>query len=136
MRHASALVLVLLLDALPAGAQLSGRISGSVVDASGAAVPGASVQLYLAGGAKPLLSTRTSSDGLFNLLGVRPADYDLTVEAPGFLKSIVRGVTVDAAREFPVPPIKLALASVTQSIDVTAGTQSVEIELETSASPS
>ena len=127
MRFACASILVLWLGALPAAAQFSGRISGSVVDASGAAVPGATVNLYLAGGAKPLLSTTTSSDGLFNLLGVRPADYDLSVEAQGFLKATIRGITVDAAREIPIPQIKLALASVTQSIDVTAGAQVVEI---------
>jgi hypothetical protein len=127
MRCACALLSVFWLGAVPAAAQLSGRISGSVVDVSGAAVPGATVNLYLAGGAKPLLSTTTSSDGLFNLLGVRPADYDLSVEAQGFLKTTIRGIAVDAAREIPVPQIKLALASVTQSIDVTAGAQGVEI---------
>jgi hypothetical protein len=127
MRFACALLSVFGLGALPAAAQFSGRLSGSVVDASGAAVPGATVNLYLAGGAKPLLTTTTSSDGLFNLLGVRPADYDLSVEAQGFLKATIRGITVDAAREIPVPQIKLALASVTQSIDVTAGAQVVEI---------
>jgi len=127
MRNTCALVPAFLLSVIPAAAQLSGRIAGSVVDASGAAVPGATVNLYLAGGGKPLLSTTTSSEGLYNILGVRPADYDLSVEAQGFLKTTIRGITVDASREIPVPQIKLALASVTQSIDVTAGTQAVEI---------
>src|SRR5215468_5806963 len=127
MRNQCALVALLLLWGVRAGAQLSGRLSGSVVDASGAAVPGATVNLYLPGGVKPLLSTSTSTDGLYNLLGIRAADYDLTVEARGFLKSTIRGVTVDAARETPVPTIKLTLSSVTQSIDVAADTQTVEL---------
>ncbi len=127
MRNQCALAALLLLWGIRAEAQLSGRLSGSVIDASGAAVPGATVNLYLAGGAKPLLSTTTSADGLYNLLGVRPADYDLTVEARGFLKSTIRAITVDAARETPVPPIKLTLSSVTQSIDVAADTETVEL---------
>jgi hypothetical protein len=127
MRNQCALAALLLLWGIRAGAQLSGRLSGSVVDASGAAVPGATVNLYLSGGAKPLLSTSTSADGLYNLLGIRPADYDLAVEARGFLKTTIRGITVDAARETPVPLIKLTLAAVTQSIDVAADAETVEL---------
>jgi len=127
MRYSGVLVAIFVLQGFPAAAQLSGRIAGSVVDATGAAVPGAAVNLYLAGGAKPLLTTTTSSEGLYNLLGIRPADYDLTVEARGFLKTTIRGITVDAAREIDVPEIKLALASVTQSVDVAATAESVNI---------
>ena len=119
MRNQCALAALLLLWGIRASAQLSGRLSGSVVDSSGAAVPGATINLYLSGGARPLLSTSSSADGLYNLLGIRPADYDLTVEARGFLKSTIRGVTVDAARETAVPPVKLTLAAVTQSIGPT-----------------
>src|SRR6516165_940016 len=126
MRNQCALAALLLLWGVRAGAQLSGRLSGSVVDASGAAVPAATVNLYLAGGVKPQLSTTTSADGLYNLLGIRPADYDLTIEARGFLKSTIRGVTVDAARETSVPPIKLTLAPIAQSIEVAGDTQNVE----------
>lgn len=127
MRIASALVSFLLVGGIPAAAQLSGRISGSVVDSSGAAVPGATVNLYVAGGNQPLASTVTTSDGLYNLLGIRPADYDLSVEARGFVKSTIRGITADAARETPVAPIQLALASVSTSIDVAAGAAAVDI---------
>src|ERR1700674_53417 len=100
-----ALVSVVWLCGLPAAAQFSGRISGSVLDASGAIIAGASVQLYLAGGAKPVLTAKTSSDGLYNLLGVRPAEYQLRVEAQGFVTATVRDIVVDAAREISVPPI-------------------------------
>src|SRR5579871_5206505 len=112
----------------PANAQLSGRISGSVVDATGSSVPGADVRLYLAGGKKPLLSTKTSSDGLYNLLGVRPADYDVEVEAAGFVKTTLRAIVVDAARETPVPQIKLELAAVSQSLEVSGATENVAID--------
>ena len=59
---------------------------------------------------KPLLSVKTSGQGLYHFIGVRPADYDLTVDATGFVKAAVRGITVDAARETSVPAIKLQVA--------------------------
>jgi hypothetical protein len=108
-------------------AQMSGRISGSVVDASGAAVGGADVELYLAGGQKPLMVSKSTVEGLYNFIGVRPAEYDLSVSAKGFLKSTMRGITVDMARETDVPRIKLELASVTQSVEVPAELAGVDV---------
>src|SRR5215468_550025 len=107
-------------------AQSTGRISGSVVDASGAAVPGAAVRLFLTGGAQPVLSTETTAEGLFSLISVRPATYDLAVEAQGFVKTTLRGLKVDPARETNVPPVKLELPTVTQSIDVSGNVQTVQ----------
>jgi hypothetical protein len=96
------------------------------MDASGAVVPGADVSLYLAGGKKPLLTTSTSAEGLFNFIGVRPAYFDLTVESKGFLTTTLRGVSVDPARETSIPPVKLQLAGVNQSVEVSAETQGVD----------
>jgi len=121
------MLLLSLLPVLPVSAQFSGRVTGSVMDTSGAAIPGATVDLYLAGGKKPLLSVKTSAEGLYHFIGVRAAEYDLTVEAQGFVKSTIRGVTVDAARETDVAGIKLQIASVSTSVDVTADVQGVDI---------
>ncbi len=112
--------------AFPALAQLDGRISGSVGDPSGAPVPGATIDLFLKSGKKPLLSTKTSGDGGFHFIGVRAGDYDLTVESTGFVKVDLRGLTVDAARETTVPSIKLQLATTTQSVEVNARAEGVQ----------
>ena len=126
MRLACGLSLVLLLHLLPAFAQSGGRISGSVVDASGAAVPNADVGLYLAGGKKPLLTAKTDTGGSFNFIAVRPAYYDLTVDSGGFVRATIRNLTVDPSRETNVPQVKLQLATVSQSVDVAAESQGVE----------
>jgi hypothetical protein len=125
MRYACGVLFVCALIHSPANAQLSGRVAGSVIDGAGAAIPEAEVGLYMAGGQKPLLTTRTASDGQFNFIGVRPADYDLTVSAKGFVKSTIRNLHVDPAREISLPAMKLELASVTQSVDVSAGIEGV-----------
>jgi hypothetical protein len=127
MRLACGILFATLSLAVSSNAQMSGRIAGSVIDASGAAVGGADVELYLAGGQKPLLVSRTSAEGLYHFIGVRPAEYDLSISAKGFLGSTLRGITVDMARETDVPRIKLELATVTQSVEVSAEVQGVDV---------
>ena len=107
-------------------AQVTGRISGSVTDASGAAVPGAEVSLSLAGGRVAILKTSTTAQGFFNFSGVRAENYTLTVEAKGFVTYNLRPVKVDPARETPLPAIELDIASVATTIDVTGGAQNVQ----------
>src|SRR5438552_14799767 len=98
---------------VPSGfAQVAGRLSGSVTDSSGAAIPNATVNLLLPGGAKPVLATVTTSEGLFSFTNVRPISYDLTVESKGFLKYTLRGLKVDPARETSLPRVQLELAAV------------------------
>jgi hypothetical protein len=126
MRIACGLLLLGLLSILPVCAQFSGRVTGAVVDGSGSAVPGATVDLYLTGGQKPLLSVKTTAEGLYHFIGVRPADYDLTVDAKGFMKAAVRGVTVDASRETDVATVRLQLPTLTQTVDVAAEVQGVD----------
>ena len=127
MRQLCGILLCAIFLVISAAAQSSGRISGTVIDTTGAAVGGADVELYLAGGQKPLLTGKTSSEGIYNLIGVRPAEYDLSVSAPGFLKATYRKITVDTARETDIPPIKLQLASVSSSIEVSAEVQGVDV---------
>ena len=122
MRNTFALVTLAFLCPAAYG-QFSGRVTGTVVDATGAAVPGADVQLLLNGGAKALLATKTSNDGIYHFIGVRPSYYDLAVEAKGFVKTTLRNLSVDPAIETSVQTIKLELASVTTTIDVAADSQ-------------
>src|SRR5438552_486839 len=114
------IVLLAVVGVSPLLAQFSGRVTGAVVDASGAAVPGADVELMVAGGKKAVLAAKTEGDGAYHLIGVRPADYDLSIQAKGFVTATLRNLVVDAARETDVPQIKLQLATVSQTVDVVA----------------
>src|ERR1700682_4388929 len=100
---------VLLIVALcgAAFAQVAGRLSGTVVDPSGASIAGAEVNVFLPGGKTPVLSTRTSSDGIFDFNAVRPDTYRLEVKAPGFNSYAQNNISVDPVRQTSVPPIKL-----------------------------
>src|SRR5215510_7070992 len=99
-------------------AQVAGQLVGSVVDQSGAAVPGATVSLLLPGGERPILTTTTSSEGFFTFSNVRPETYDLTVEGAGFRKQLLRAVKVDPARETAIPAIHLEVQGVSAEIAV------------------
>src|SRR5436305_3189169 len=105
---------VFLVFATSLNAQLTGRLTGSVVDPSGAAIPNASVGLYLPGGASALLSTQTNAEGFFDFTAVRPDLYNLVVDSAGFMKFQMTGVKVDPARQNSLATIKLALPTAAQ----------------------
>src|SRR5438309_5477505 len=96
-------VLLCLLGAMCAAvglnAQVAGRLSGSVVDQTGAAIPGATVNVYVPGGKEPVFSASTNEAGLFSFIAVRPDTYDISVEAKGFTKSMMRLVKVAPIQE-------------------------------------
>src|SRR5436309_1609318 len=84
-------------------AQVTGRISGSVVDATGAAVSNAQVQLMLSGGKTAILSTTTNNEGAYLFAGVQPGKYDVAINAQGFATTKVQ-VELSPLREASVPP--------------------------------
>ena len=86
-------------------AQVAGRLSGSVVDQTGAAIPGAMVNVFVPGGKEPVLSGTTNEAGLFSFIAVRPDTYDIAVESKGFTKSMMRLVKVSPIQETGLPPI-------------------------------
>lgn len=101
-------------------AQSTGRISGTVTDSTGAAIPGASIELFLAGGQSPLLTTTTGAEGGFVLAGVRPETYDLAISTKGFRKEIIRKVKVDTSADLSLKTVALEVASTSESIEVSA----------------
>ncbi|MCC6586348.1 MAG: TonB-dependent receptor [Bryobacterales bacterium] len=109
-----------------ASAQVTGRLTGSVTDSTGAAVPNAKVSLLLAGGQQAVAVTQTSAEGLYAFPALQPVNYDLTVETPGFLKLVLRAVKVDAGKETPVPAIKLELSSLSETVEVSANAEVVQ----------
>src|SRR5689334_18475027 len=100
----------LLIGAAAVWAQDSGRISGLVTDPSGAAVPKATVNLFLHGGTAAVATTQTNSQGIFTLETLRPLYFDLVVEASGFQQLKLENLKVDPSRTYDVPKIKLDLA--------------------------
>ena len=114
-------VVCLLVLAVPTlTAQVSGRITGSVVDPTGAAIPGARVNVLVPGGTSPLFSVVTNDAGIFDFTSVRPETYEIVAELPGFRSQRLSKVRVEPLRQTTLPPIALSLETVAQTVEVTA----------------
>jgi len=117
---------VFFLTAATLPAQVSGRLTGTIVDPTGSSIPNAKVGLYLPTGKTPLLATTTNTEGIFDFVAVRPGLYNLEIDSPGFTKRTQTEVKVDPARELQLPPITLAVASAAQSVEISAAIATVD----------
>ena len=115
----TALVLAgLLLSARPALGQASTSLRGTVTDANGATIPGATVVLSNAESKTERAST-SNEQGEYQFLFIPPGTYTLTVEAKGFQRALISGIqllvntpaTVNAA---------LKVGGVTETVNVTS----------------
>ncbi|HEY7291083.1 MAG TPA: tetratricopeptide repeat protein [Vicinamibacterales bacterium] len=71
---------VVVLCALPAAAQSTGMVKGTVKDASGQAVDGAKVSIDMAEGMNRHFETKTDKRGQFVQIGLPPGRYNVTAE--------------------------------------------------------
>jgi outer membrane receptor protein involved in Fe transport len=99
----------------PAGAQTA-TVSGKVLDQSGAAVPGATVTLTGPAGSG---TTTSGASGEYSFRNVSSGTYRITVALPGFATATRNDVAV-AAANVDVPAITLSLASLTDTVVVSA----------------
>src|SRR2546425_7218862 len=103
----------------PAIAQVdTGAISGTVKDASGGVLPGATVIITHEGQALTL-TTVTRADGTYIVTPIRTGTYSIDVEFPGFKKGARRGVTVSIQQQ-AVVDFTLQPGGVSEEVLVTA----------------
>src|SRR5215813_9657600 len=106
-------------------AQVTSRVSGAVVDQSGAVVPGAKVEIMLPGGTRAVFSAITSGEGLFSLAGVPSGVYELVVTAQGYKKRVLQEMAVRPGQELALPAIQLEIGQVSETVQITE-TQAVQ----------
>ena len=96
--------------------QLSGSISGTVVDRTGAVVAGAQMRLTREDQSqgKEVLS---GNDGQFSFTNIAPGPFQLTITVPGFATQASSG-TLHSGENFVVPPIALTVATANTEVDV------------------
>ncbi len=93
-----ALTLVLLAATLAGAQTFRGTILGTVTDASGASVPGATVTVRNADTGL-VRTTETQADGSYRVPELPIGTYDVTIEKSGFRTSVTKGVQVSVAAE-------------------------------------
>ncbi|MHB1781695.1 MAG: outer membrane beta-barrel protein [Acidimicrobiales bacterium] len=109
-------------------AQVQTGINGTVVDAKGAVIAGANVTVTNNSTNVVTQGTATSSAGTFTVIGLIPGTYTVTVDAPGFKRSVKTGVLVEISKESAVA-FKMAPGTVSQTVQVTSN----EISLNTTS---
>jgi Carboxypeptidase regulatory-like domain/TonB dependent receptor len=128
MKRTVVAVLLLILcfsPSLIAQSLISGDITGTVQDATGAIVPGASVTLKSAStGQSRVVATNQTGSYRFSLL--QPGPYVLTVKAPGFASQSL-SVTV-AVGQAASADFKLAVNATVQTVEVTSESPVLQVE--------
>lgn len=97
-------------------APLTGTISGSVADRTGAVIPGARVKLSRED-SSPSQEALSDSDGQFYFAGVTPGPFELTVTSPGFTAQTASGV-LHPGEDYTAPPILLVVAAAATEVRV------------------
>src|SRR6266702_3106441 len=123
----SLLILSSLLVVLPSSvfAQGYGKISGTVTDPSGAAVPNASiVATRLATGDKSLMSS--NGEGEFVFPALPPAEYSINVTANGFAGFLQQNVVLQADQSINLN-IPLKVGSSGETVSVSAAPPQVDV---------
>ncbi len=109
-------VFLLVLIAPPVMAQ-SQTISGTVVDASGALVPAASVRIDDAVKGATARQTTTDETGRFEAISVEPGKYLISIEKDGFKKAQLT-ITLDVNTKLDVGQITLTVGQMSEVVSV------------------
>lgn len=117
---------IFLLAASLASGQVSttGQVVGTVQDASGAAISGATLRLENSA-TKVSVGTTSAADGGFVFPAVEPGTYTLTATMSGFSTGIYTNLLVNAARTTN-QVVNLSVGAVTESVQVTAAAPALQ----------
>ena len=96
LRVLSVLGLLVVVSTAVWGQSTSGAIQGTVVDPTGAFLPGATVTARNMGTGVTTTATTTSA-GVYALPNLAPGSYAVTVVAPGMKKYVQEGITVSTS---------------------------------------
>ncbi|MEQ1765022.1 MAG: TonB-dependent receptor [Pyrinomonadaceae bacterium] len=94
-------------------------VNGTVADAQGQVVAGATVKLTSTGQGTTRTAT-TDGSGAFGFSAVPPGAYSIEVEASGFKRSIVREVQALVDKTTSIP-VSMEIGDVTANVEVSAG---------------
>ncbi len=112
------------------GAQtFRGGISGTVTDSSGAVISGAQVTLT-EDATNTVYKTISSSAGEFLFNNISVGSYTVSVTASGFQKIKIDKIPITAASVYNLP-IKLAVASQGETVEVTADSLTIDTATDT-----
>jgi hypothetical protein len=101
-------------------------LSGAVLDQSGAAIPGAMVQVYSPTG-ELAVATSTDNQGRYEIGDLPAGNYRVEFTRAGFQKTVMQGVALGGRRE-QTQNVTLQIGASTQTVTVSAEAGSLNVE--------
>ncbi|MEQ1870268.1 MAG: carboxypeptidase-like regulatory domain-containing protein, partial [Vicinamibacterales bacterium] len=110
-----------------AQSSLTGSIAGNVRDASGAVLPGVTVEAASPALIEKVVSAITDGNGRYTIIELRPGTYTVTFQLPGF--STVRREGVELTTGFTANiNAELKVGGIEETITVTGATPVVDVQ--------
>jgi len=122
-----ALTLVLGLPGVGYAQRFTAELSGTVVDDSGAALPGANVTATNEASGDQR-RTVTNGEGFFAFAALPTGSYTVGIELQGFQKTEIKGVSLRGGDSRSLRTIKMPVAGLTEVVSVTAETNIVPLD--------
>jgi outer membrane receptor protein involved in Fe transport len=114
------------LISFPVDAQVVGaNLSGTAKDASGAALPNATVSIRNAG-TGVIREVTTDTAGFYVMPNLLPGNYEITTSAAGFETQVQKGITLTVGAQ-QVLNITMQVGQMTSKVEVTADAPTVEL---------
>ena len=104
----------------------TGLITGTVVDPSGAAIPGAQIQIINQATGDVTRNATADNSGTFRALNLPPATYQIRVSAPGMKELNRTGVVLDEEQSLGLGQLQLTVGQASQTVTVSAATPLVD----------
>src|SRR5579884_1940816 len=106
------------------GQSTSGDLVGTVMDATGAVIPGATVEaVEESTGVRTV--QQTEANGQYRFTNLHIGTYDLTVSASGFAKATLKGLAIELNKT-ATQNVTLAVSQVRQTAEVMAADQPID----------
>jgi Carboxypeptidase regulatory-like domain/TonB dependent receptor-like, beta-barrel len=119
----AAIVLLVCSGATPASAQeTTGTITGTVLDAQGGVIPGATVTIT---GAQGVKTATTNTDGRFSVPFLTPGTYSIKASLTGFTPVEQKNIILSVGQTLDLP-FKLQPGGVSETVTVAAGTPTID----------
>ena len=123
------LLFTMLASVIPASAQLTtGTLTGTLKDAQGGVVPGATVTLTSEGKGTQLSPAFTNANGDFVIANVQPDTYTIQVTMEGFKPIKRSGISISAGDRVGIGTLTIELGGLTESVTVQAESPLVQTQ--------
>jgi len=106
------------------GQQLTGTLSGTTMDTTGAVVANAKVTMVNEASGDNRSSVSNAS-GYFSITAIRPGTYTVSVSAPGFKEWKQAGIVFSQGDNRTLPDIALQVGAINETVEISAGALAV-----------